>query len=1238
MRSFPRENRRGMALVVVLTVVVLAAILVAAFVSVAMLERSSSGHYASSLRAEEVARAGYTTVLADLRREISAGSVLVTNASGNILFAMPRTNWTMLPQTNAVLTNAPALVRFSSTNLPPAFTNTAWFDTSALPPNRASAVSTATRSRNNRSISAAAWLAPQFAPTNNAATLAALTNNPPTWTYVTRSGARALTDADAASAASESAANTNYVVCRYAFAVYESGGMLDANLAGGATNLLSPALVASKSHQAFADLTRLGLSTTQIGTLVEWRNYATADSTNSYLASLRSTNGFTVGTTGDRAFFSRQDFLRYADVNSWTNTAIANVTTFARSPATPGFYPTYDASNFKAAAISVAATNSYRSNALTSTNNPALLRVRKANGEPVVEQKFNLDRLLWLTREGPMADLSPGNPIYDSALAGLGGTTAAADFLAQGTDANIKKCFGLVWDDNAPSYNSGPPSSTTGELGKMWIYCSPEGSLASRSTSIKSLAEVGIRNREPDLFELMQATILTGSLGQTTGDPNFSAAIPFNANTTYGERQRHYAVLNGNPTGRNLSCNTPEFRMDKDSKIFHAESKYQIARIIANMVDQADNDSFPTVLRVNEENIWGIEDLPLFNGVGFFSARPLSSDPSMGDPNQRYVHQWTVFSLWNPHQISTSAGATPTTFRLICRSGVTGIGFYRSRYYIPNQTTGVIEIKESGWPATQIETFTDGSPSWVQFSSDDYGGFREPKMVTPATNTTTSPSTALGSNRITIGRVDMVGLHIGRVDRPDHPDYVPKCAGLQLPVTAWTPVYAENLVKFPIESYDGRGIFWGSGNSLNLELQYLDPSGNWRTYDAMYGFVPYWTQYGFTNYLMPDDPDYVGSRDRIWADCSTTSEREIVTSVTVGMETNNDFQLVGPAHIRTDPRTTRFNVGRVFNRYFGLSPTTPNRMFRLAGQIHQTMSPYDASNPSTAALIATKYPGYVSSSMVGPTGSSTFFPQPVSPPDHGAGAMNVSMFANNFQETAIRGNYTDPDFVQRWGDAGLRPGNHPGTANNTSARPIMLNRPFRNVGELGVVFRDAPWRTLDLLSEKSADAGLLEVFSVGESASSASAGRVNLNTAGRPVLEALLTGADLSQASPPTTVSLSASTNLVTDILTRRVANGPIENLSQLPKLFPQTNTVDANYPAPKSQREGAVRALAGVGSTRTWNLLLDVIAQSGRLTPNAMSLGSDFIVQGQRRYWLNVSLDRFTGEVIASQLEPYED
>jgi hypothetical protein len=48
---------------------------------------------------------------------------------------------------------------------------------------------------------------------------------------------------------------------------------------------------------------------------------------------------------------------------------------------------------------------------------------------------------------------------------------------------------------------------------------------------------------------------------------------------------------------------------------------------------------------------------------------------------------------------------------------------------------------------------------------------------------------------------------------------------------------------------------------------------------------------------------------------------------------------------------------------------------------------------------------------------------------------------------------------------------------------------------------------------------------------------------------------------------------------------------------------------------------------------MIDVIAQSGRYPPTAAGLG-DFIVEGEKRYWLHVAIDRFTGEIIDQQLE----
>jgi hypothetical protein len=55
---------------------------------------------------------------------------------------------------------------------------------------------------------------------------------------------------------------------------------------------------------------------------------------------------------------------------------------------------------------------------------------------------------------------------------------------------------------------------------------------------------------------------------------------------------------------------------------------------------------------------------------------------------------------------------------------------------------------------------------------------------------------------------------------------------------------------------------------------------------------------------------------------------------------------------------------------------------------------------------------------------------------------------------------------------------------------------------------------------------------------------------------------------------------------------------------------------------------------------MIDVIAQSGRYPPNAASGPNtsnplaNFVVEGEKRYWLHIAIDRFTGQVIDQQLE----
>ena len=76
---------------------------------------------------------------------------------------------------------------------------------------------------------------------------------------------------------------------------------------------------------------------------------------------------------------------------------------------------------------------------------------------------------------------------------------------------------------------------------------------------------------------------------------------------------------------------------------------------------------------------------------------------------------------------------------------------------------------------------------------------------------------------------------------------------------------------------------------------------------------------------------------------------------------------------------------------------------------------------------------------------------------------------------------------------------------------MILNRPFRSVGELGFVYRDEPFKTLDFWSSKSADAALLDLFSVNDQPAVV-AGQVDINQAPPPVLTAILSG--IARATP----------------------------------------------------------------------------------------------------------------------------
>jgi hypothetical protein len=189
---------------------------------------------------------------------------------------------------------------------------------------------------------------------------------------------------------------------------------------------------------------------------------------------------------------------------------------------------------------------------------------------------------------------------------------------------------------------------------------------------------------------------------------------------------------------------------------------------------------------------------------------------------------------------------------------------------------------------------------------------------------------------------------------------------------------------------------------------------------------------------------------------------------------------------------------------------------------------------------------------------------------------------------------------------------------------------------------------------------------------------VNLNTRQTPVLQAVLAGASVDEvqtsgsantgftpltgAQANALLTTNAGTNLLSHTAGTAPGYGPLQNVSELvgrwnAPLFSGTNyssaytgvsadlgnlyssvfgngTVGLTMQNVDRFRESFIRPLAAVGNTRVWNVMIDLIAQTGQYQAGAATL-DNFTVCSQHRYWLHEAIDRYTGQILDQSLEP---
>jgi hypothetical protein len=339
---------------------------------------------------------------------------------------------------------------------------------------------------------------------------------------------------------------------------------------------------------------------------------------------------------------------------------------------------------------------------------------------------------------------------------------------------------------------------------------------------------------------------------------------------------------------------------------------------------------------------------------------------------------------------------------------------------------------------------------------------------------------------------------------------------------------------------------------------------------------------------------------------------------------------VSPMYMTCDPRSLRFGQWQFDKGDKSPYPTASGEDSRLWSDttpaLFQTSGYGSVSNPVQVTQMQFDPINF----------GSCYFPATLS-------RNNTANYSSS--NAAPYSSYPDRDGVRRIGDSGLYPQTQDYSAGNpyyrSADRPILLNRAFHNVAELGFAFRDDPWRSLDFFSGVSADAGLLDLFTINDGSADMVSGRISLNSQNSAALSAVINGTMADVISGTTTV---AAPNTIASSLVTFTATSPLVNKAELasriaPYLAAPGTGVTSNFGSLseqniKSRREAFVRALGDVGQTRTWNLMIDIVAQAGKYPLGATGL-DQFVVDGEHRYWLHVAIDRFTGQVIDQKLEP---
>lgn len=1076
---------KGVSLVLTLAFLVLLTALVTFFLSRAMTVRTISASSASKMKSEQIARAAATTTIADLIAEIEAGSD--PDAAPEVLY--PASSAAVRPHR---MNANPGIRNLLKGSYPgeafwPATTD---YGGEAGPDRVFADASNATDepAQNGRWLRRERWGAPQL---HENADDFGVDFQVPHWIPVTMQGPVEETSTPPDFEQWSDPRSDRFVVGRYAFQIYDVGGLLDINVAGFLSPPIDQERAALGGHPAFADLAEFeSAERLRPEDLVRWRHAGSLEA--GHYSALYEPDGSEISFPGpgDQILMGRQDLLAAAHAESGLQVEDEPIIDPAMLPKLTVFSRTLNAPHWRPDPDRPRVDRPQNSAGPDDRMNPPPLEIRvqeefsrrdgsmARQGEPLLNQRFPLSKINLL--------LTPSS-------------------LLSGDEERlleIRNWFGLA--PAADDYS--------------WDY-------VDGNNRILRLDEVAAANREPNFFEILQAAILTGSLGSAN---NSDAATAIRS-----------AFL--------------------DQNIF-----YQTIQIGANIIDQFDEDDWPTTIIFDDVPIHGVENLP---GFYSFPAVVLRPPEGFADQNetQDYIMGWYQFGLWNPHQNATDAA--PHRLRVHAVAGQAG----------PQAVGGGIvrdadPLHDFSADPAALEFLND--PTFVDLAFLDPGPLEHDSREVPVIASTGSehnimPDMPHGGNNNNIRRLGFAGFHVGRVFAPE-PD-------------------------LQTDAEEDEGEIWTSANVSPdqddppvFQLEIEVPGIGWRPYQRMEGLLV--SNSGTGSIVLP-------YHQYLTAYPGTTHNARRPALARTGFNS-------------IDPRVLRYGGYRTGNiRQMSRNRRAPGSTL---GSMSRGERDQEASFPNVNH----------------------------GPPRPGRGANSPWQGNNRYatlvdnRETNNNARILDPDGVLRPADGDSAIGAHPSLFRDPDEdkdylthRSVILNRPFRNVGELSYAFRGQPWKTLDFLNEESADFALLDYFSVEEDPTPT--GRVDLNTPHEDILAALLTGILQQERGDQATLPQETA-RAVAEALVAESTDHPFLNLAEAAPMLSDPDLVGSPH---KTEREAAIRALSETTQTRVWNVLIDLVAQSGRY-PRGSTDFDDFVVEGETRLWLHVAIDRYSGRIVDTLLE----